>query len=273
MADQEQQKWYENYLSRNLGTKNIGTPIVTKGGGQITELSQGKVTDYIATLERLMSEILAEYGVPKHKANADTTGALGGNQAEADDKTFRINTVIPICALILEKLNYALVETGFGISGWHLAFEEIDYRDSTIVEEIRAKRFNVGAYTLNRYRADIGEPPVEGGDDPIVMTRSGPVFVKDFAAYTQAAMNQMNAPMVASGNRVSLATGLPGNDGIHVAPVGVVPGDVAQVPTVQGKPPKETRGPDAEARALHESLRKAFQHRRKAVLKQLPKEI
>lgn len=102
---------------------------------------------------------------------------LAGEAMIPTHNTFRVNTITPIANLILEKLNYHLLLQGFGITDWHLEFQEIDFRDSKVVEEIREMRLRAGAYTLNRWRAEIGEPPVDGGDDPIFMERT---FIADW---------------------------------------------------------------------------------------------
>lgn len=275
MADQDMQRWYESYMSRNLGVKNIGTPIVTRGGGSVTELSHSKVMDYLDSMNKLRDDILSEFGVPPSKAQVIESGNLGGGTGEAQDKTWRVNTIIPIANLLLEKLNYALVQVGFGIQGWHLEFEEIDFRDSAVVENIRIQRLIHGAYTFNRYRAEIGEPPIPGGDDAIIMDRGKFVYVKDMSAFTQAEINQMNAPLVAAGAGLAPRASNDGNDGTNPAVVGMtphadVPANVATAPAVQGQPPKEVRGPDEEMRALTESMNRAYQARRRAALKGLP---
>lgn len=175
--DADVQRWREQYRVFNLGPKAVGEPVLTTGGGGVQVLDQRKVSDYLDTDRQLRDQIIAAFGVPPAKLGIIETGNLGGGTGEAQDKTFRVNTIIPVANLILEKLNYHLLLMGFGIEDWHLEFQEIDYRDSKVVEEIREMRLRSGAYTLNRWRAEIGEPPVEGGDDPIFMERT---FVADW---------------------------------------------------------------------------------------------
>ncbi|MBD0743587.1 hypothetical protein BG418_18615 [Streptomyces sp. CBMA152] len=173
------QRWREQYRVFNLGPKAVGEPVITTMGGVIQVLDQRKVADYLDADRQLRDQIIASFGVPPAKLGIIETGNLGGGTGEAQDKTFRVNTIIPIANLILEKLNFHLLMQGFGITDWHLEFEEIDFRDSKVVEEIREKRLHNGAYTLNRWRAEIGEPPVDGGDDPIFMERT---FVADWGS-------------------------------------------------------------------------------------------
>ncbi|MFF4403828.1 phage portal protein [Streptomyces sp. NPDC001404] len=176
--DSDVQRWREQYRVYNLGPKAVGEPLLTTGGGTVQVLDQRKVTDYLDADRQLRDQIISQIGVPPAKLSIIETGNLGGGTGEAQDKTFRVNTIIPVANLILEKLNYHLLQRGFNIVDWHLEFIEIDFRDSKIVEEIREMRLRSGAYSLNRWRAEIGEPPVEGGDDPIFMERT---FIADWA--------------------------------------------------------------------------------------------
>ncbi|MFF0409068.1 phage portal protein [Kitasatospora sp. NPDC004745] len=170
--DTDVQRWREQYTVHNLGPKAVGAPVITTAGGGVNVLDPRKVTDYLDATRQLRDEIIACFGTPPAKLGIIETGNLGSGSGESQDKTFRVNTVIPVANLILEKLNYHLLQEGFGIVDWHLEFAEIDYRDSKTVEEIREMRLRNGAYTLNRYRDEIGEPPVEGGDDAIFMEKT-----------------------------------------------------------------------------------------------------
>jgi hypothetical protein len=57
------------------------------------------------------------------------------------------------------------------ISGWHLKFKDVDFRDSKTIEEIRDMRRRNGSWTLDRYRADICQvrrvrAPAQGAHRP-----------------------------------------------------------------------------------------------------------
>jgi HK97 family phage portal protein len=179
-------RWNAQYQQRNVGPRNIGVPISTKGGAQIQELAQSRTVDYLKFLDQRRDEIIAAYGVPPAKVGIIEAGNLGGGTGEAQDRTFMVNTVQPIAELILEALNFHLGRVGFGITGWRMKFADVDMRDSKTVEEIRDMRLRSGAWTLNRYRADINEPPVEGGDRAILVDRSNLTQWDDMDAMSQA---------------------------------------------------------------------------------------
>lgn len=181
-------RWNAQYQQRNVGPRNIGTPISTKGGAQIQELAQSRTMDYLKYLDQKRDEIIAAYGVPPAKLGIIESGNLGGGSGESQDRTFMVNTCQPLAELVLEKLNFHLGRLGFGIEGWKLKFRDIDMRDSKTIEEIRDLRLHNGSWTLNRYKADIGEPPVDGGDDAVLVNRSEVIQWRDMEALSKAAV-------------------------------------------------------------------------------------
>lgn len=265
--DTDVQRWREQYRVYNLGPKAVGEPLLTTGGAIVQVLDGRKVTDYLDADRQLRDQIISTFGVPPAKLGIIETGNLGSGSGEAQDKTFRVNTIIPVANLILEKLNFHLLQEGFGITDWHLEFNEIDYRDSLIVEEIREKRLNSGAYTINRWRAEIGEPPVEGGDDAILMDRQGPVFWTDIAAFSKAMIAFRTAPLTVAGVN-GYVPGVPDAELDPTPnPTAPVPNSPAQPPdpedkpglskdATQGQPPEELWD-DLYRKLLDEALAKA----------------
>ncbi|MDB5910987.1 MAG: hypothetical protein JWP34_5104, partial [Massilia sp.] len=162
-------RWTAQYAQRNVGPRNIGVPIVTKGNATAREFASGRVADVESFLSQKRDEILATYGVPPAKVGVIESGNLGGGTGEAQHRTFMINTCQPLAQIILEKLNFFIARHGFGISDWHLKFGDVDLRDSEVVEKIRDMRIRSGLYTLNRGRTEIGEPAVDGGDDAVLV--------------------------------------------------------------------------------------------------------
>ena len=239
--------WADKYQTQNIGPKNIGRPIVTKGGATLTELQPGKVEDVRSYKDQCRDEIVSSYGVPPAEAGIIESGNLGSGTGEAQHKTFMINTCGPIAEILLEKINFHIATVAFGIKGWHLKFAEVDYRDSVIIEGIRDTRLRNGAWTLDKYRNDIGEPPVDGGDVPFIVDRQNLVAYADLVAYSAAGV----------ASRVSAPPSLPAPD----------PDD----PDGDPKP-----GDDEDDKDLPESLpayrdqMKAFRKRFREALRKLP---
>jgi hypothetical protein len=85
----------------------------------------------------------------------------------------------------LEKLNFVILGA-YGVDGYRLKFGDVDYRDDVALEQLRDLRLRNGSWTINRYRDDIGEPPVDGGDVPILVDRQNLVAWEDLPALSKA---------------------------------------------------------------------------------------
>jgi HK97 family phage portal protein len=291
--DNDVQRWREQYQVNNLGPKAVGNPLITTGGGAVQVLDPRKVTDYLDAERVLRDQIIAAFGVPPSKVGVIETGNIGGGSGEAQNKSFQINTIIPVANLLLEKLNYHLIKVGFKIQDFHFEFAEIDFRDSITVEQVRELRLKYGAYSVNDWRAELGKQPIPGGDTNIVDTRTGIVAWEDMEAMSKASIANKVAPLSAAGVN-DYVPGVPEPDMEPVAPMdqkappGVHPGQVPKVPDVpakslqspeeapglskdatQGKAPKESLY-EADRRALEAAWGRAYRARRKEALRGLP---
>lgn len=291
--DNDVQRWREQYQVYNLGPKAVGNPLITTGGGAVQVLDPRKITDYLDAERVLRDMIISSFGVPPSKVGIIETGNIGGGSGEAQNKSFQINTVIPVANLLLEKLNYHLLKIGFKIQGWHFEFAEVDFRDSITVEQVRELRLKYGAYSVNDWRAELGKQPIPGGDTNIIDTRTGIVAWDDMEAMSKASIANKVAPLSAAGVN-DYVPGVPEPDMEPVAPMdqkappGVHPGQVPKVPDVppkasrspeeqpglskdatQGKPPKESLY-EADRRALEAAWGRAYRARRKEALRSLP---
>lgn len=184
--DNDQKRWLQQYQTRNLGPKNIGNPIMTKAGATINELGFRAVVDLMHILDQKRDEIVATFGVPPAEAGIIESGNIGGGTGESQHRSFLVTTCAPLAALVLEKLDFHLCQQGFGITGWHLRFDEVDMRDSQVIETIRDMRIRNGLNTLNRGRAEIGEPPVDGGDTPVLVDRQNIIMWQDMPVASRA---------------------------------------------------------------------------------------
>jgi HK97 family phage portal protein len=192
-GDTKARTWRDKYFARNTGSKNIGAPIQTEGGATVKELQTGKISDVKMGKDQARDEILSTFGVPPAEAGVIEAGNLGGGTGDAQHRTFEVNTCGPISELVTEALTYSLAVAAFGITEWKLKFGEVDYRDSAAIEAIRDQRLRNGAWTLNKYRAAIGEPPVPGGDDAVLVDRQNLVLWRDLAQLSSANINAKNA--------------------------------------------------------------------------------
>ena len=188
------ERWRQQYVGRNLGPRNQGKPIVTTvhpqgnaGAPPIHELTVSHVADLLAALKDLRDEIISGFGMTPAMIGVIESGNLGGGTGESQARTFHYGTVLPLQNLLLEKLNYRLL-TAQGITGWRFQFGEVDFRDTATVEAQRTSRIHSGQWTVNRARAEIGEPPVEGGDEAVIVMSRAIVAVADLNDASKAAV-------------------------------------------------------------------------------------
>lgn len=268
-------RWRQQYQVRNLGAANIGTPVTTQGLAGIHELKVNRLAEYIAILNQKRDEIIASCGVPPRKLGIAEAGQLGGTgEGSTQDKTFRVNTCGPLAELVLEKFQYHLAEHAFGVTDWRVEFGDVDWRDDQVVETIRDQRLRNGSWSLNRYRFEIGEPEVDGGDEAVLVDRQNLLLWADMAAYSKA--------FVASTNPAVPGDVAPAPAGVDVLPktAGAAPAVPAKaaVPVAAkaapGKPGEPAAAPkpvetDDTAR-LEESWQRAFKHMRREALRTLP---
>jgi hypothetical protein len=187
MSDGMIRIWKSQYAVRNLGSRNIGNPVTTKGGATLNELKAYAVDEYLKTLDQKRDEILSSYGVPPSKVGVIESGNLGGGTGTSQDKTFRVNTCGPVGEAVIEKLVFHLARQAFKVpTGWTMRFADIDWRDDKVIDEISSARVKDGRWTLNRARAEIGEPPVDGGDDAVFALSREIVRWVDLEAISQS---------------------------------------------------------------------------------------
>jgi hypothetical protein len=186
LPESEMKRLQQQYAIRNLGARNIGNLFETKGGAIVHEMGTNQINNWLNVLQQRRDEILSGYGVPPSKVGVIESGNIGGGTGTSQDKMFRVNTVGPIQELVLEKFSFALMYQAYGITDWILKFGVVDWRDDEVIELIRDQRIRNGSWTLNRARADIGEPAVEGGDDPVLIDRQNMVLWSDIKALSNA---------------------------------------------------------------------------------------
>lgn len=268
LPDTERQRLTAQYAIRNLGLKNIGNLFETKGGAIVKELGVNRINDWLNTRDQLRNEILSGYGVPPSKVAVIESGNLGGGTGTSQDKYFRVNTCGPLQEIVLEKFSFALLYQTYGITDWVLKFGVVDWRDDQVIEAIRDMRIRNGSWTLNRARADIGEPPVEGGDAAVLVDRQNMVLWSDLealsnanVAVTQAAVEATKAQTAAAKAQTTNAP-VPGKT--DPSDKGKGPGAGASSTSTPGKAAKNTveapgsTGQSAAPKATSESISEAL---------------
>lgn len=193
LPEAEMRRFQQQHAIRVLGGKNIGNTLETKGGASVTELHVNQIENWLGVLQQRRDEIFAGYGVPPSKVSVVESGNIGGGTGSTQDKGFRVNTCGPLEEIVLEKFSFRLLTQCYGITDWHLKFAEVDWRDDEVIETIRDIRLRNGSWILNRYRSDIGEPSVPGGDEAILVDRQNLVQWSDLDALSKANVDAIKA--------------------------------------------------------------------------------
>jgi HK97 family phage portal protein len=156
----------ENYM----GIQNAHVPPVVYGGAKIQEFGKGSVElDFLKSLAWARDEILAGYNVPLSVTGIQEAAHLGGGTGDSANKIFVLNTVKPIEEMILEKLNYRIVQKSFRITDHMVTVQHGDYRTDESVTASSDKQIRNGSLTINEARSERGRPPVEGGDESVIV--------------------------------------------------------------------------------------------------------
>ena len=206
LSENERKKFQQQYSIRNLGARNIGNLFETKGGATVHEMGTNQIANWQNVLQQCRDEILSGYGVPPSQVGVIEAGNLGGGTGTAQDKTFRVNTCGPIQEIILEKFSFVLLQHTFKITDWTIRFGVVDWRDDEVIEQIRDQRLRNGTWTLNKARADIGEAPVVGGDDPVLVDRQNMVLWSDLNDLSKANLAAVQAQSQSVDAGAKLAT-------------------------------------------------------------------
>lgn len=267
----EKKRWRQQFMTRFLGPANVGNPVEFEGNvtDQVRELSQNPIVEYIAVKNNCRDEICGGYGTPPAILSIIESGNLGGGTGTSQFKTFRVNTCGPLEELVLEAFTFAILEQGFKVKGMRCSFEQIDWRDDELIEKIRTMRVSRGAWTINRYRDDIGEPALEqGGDDAVIIQTRDVVLVKDLAQMSKAQIEKDEGPTAPPPG----VPQIPGDAG-EIKPQTLAPG-ASKPAKADGQAPKHAaktpRGAqEAIAEALAEAFRADVAERRARALREL----
>lgn len=226
LPESEMKRLQQQYATRNLGARNIGNLFETKGGAMVREMGVNQINNWLNTLQQRRDEILSGYGVPPSKVGVVESGNIGGGTGTSQDKTFRVNTVGPIQELVLEKFAFHLLYEAYGIKDWTLKFGVVDWRDDEVIETIRDQRIRNGSWTINRARQDIGEPPIPGGDEAVLVDRQNMVLWDDVAKLSKANLQLVQA-QVKTANMVQMGKTNPAGKDASVGDGGDTPKSVA----------------------------------------------
>lgn len=157
----------ENYM----GIQNAHVPPVTYGGAKMVQFGKGSVElDFLKSLAWARDETLAAYNVPLSVTGIQETAHLGGGTGDSANKLFVYNVVKPIEQIILEKLNYRIIQKGFNIFDWQLTVQHADYRDDESIAKINDIHVRNGTMLINESRQQNGRASIYGGNEAVIIS-------------------------------------------------------------------------------------------------------
>jgi HK97 family phage portal protein len=167
-GEREATRFLEWFTENFTGDRNAHAPITTWGNTKITEFGKGAIEiDFPLGRERTREETLAGFGVPPMVVGVIKTAGLGGT-GEDQEKSFQYNTCDPLKGMVIEKLNWRVVEEGFDIHDHKIGARYADYRNDKDISEVQDKRIRNGSLLVDEARQETGKKPYkDGGSVPI----------------------------------------------------------------------------------------------------------
>lgn len=265
LADNDIKKYSEQMRARNMGAANVGNPWNLKGETKVTEFHSNAIAEYLATMAVCRDQIVSGYGCYPAQVGIIESGNLGGGTGTSQFKSFKVNTCGPLEELVLEVFTFDILQQGFGVDDFRCDLEDIDWRDDAAIEEISHLRVTDGRWTINRGRDAIGEPPVEGGDDAVIIQTRDIVPVKNIGAMSQAAVDK------AAGAVNPELTPPPTDAAPTAAPAAAKAPAAKRTAKADQQDPAHATGSPTEADEADLILEAAFTQRWQDALKSLPR--
>lgn len=166
-ANAEQIRRNRLYLATQVaGVENSHRNLILEGDVEYQALSTGMRDTEVLKIRRFQrDEIFAVYGVPPSKVSIIESGNIGGGTGDSQDKTFKLETILPLQRKIAQKINHKLIKGAMGIFDWELTFGEvldIDRLQEAKIHEVYVKS---GILLKNEVREELGLQPLDEMDE------------------------------------------------------------------------------------------------------------
>lgn len=166
--NQAQSQEFMDWWKLNLtGSKNANKPILVPSViSDIKEMQRAPSKDDAELRASTRREICAGFGVPLSVAGAWDDANY--QSAPEQRKSLYIDTIIPAANDIASEINKKLMPFFDDPEKYALQFDITGLleliQDDAVKQDVLDKRLYAGAISLNDYRREIGEEPLEGGD-------------------------------------------------------------------------------------------------------------
>lgn len=177
-----------------VGGANAHKPLLLEGDVDVQRsVSSPADMQFIEGRRQLTTEILAVYDMPFTKMGGTTESANRSQSAE-NDKSFRSESIAPLQNVVEEVVNEHVIFTVFKFDDVLFEHKDVDQRDEEQQMKLLIEGMTHGIFELNRVRAKLGLPAVDGGDEPFIQTPLGLVPVSRIAEAFQIILDAKQMP-------------------------------------------------------------------------------
>lgn len=179
MSQDQYDRIRANWDMKFRGTSNAHKMALLEGGLKFQSLSPtSKEMEFSQSRKDLRDEILGIFRVPK--SILGITEDVNRAAAESAEYYFSKHVILPELHFIASKLNeFYLEKFNLDQSKYRFVYEDPVPQNQELAMQMRASDVNAGIMTRNEARAEIGLPPVEGGDVLLVSNLLIPITGSD----------------------------------------------------------------------------------------------
>lgn len=195
--------WMEqNYV----GTENAHKPIILEGDMEVTKsVSTRAEMQFIEGRKFNREEILSVLDVDPSKIGINENS--NRSVSKEADNTFRQENISPLQLVVEEEINNQLIMTLFGWDDILFRQNDSSRRDQLDMMKLYAEAERLGVYSINQVKAELGLPPITGGDVHFVQTAAGAIPVEWLDDVAKRLITPNGQPMTGQGTENQPPTG------------------------------------------------------------------
>jgi len=166
------------WLEQNyVGTENSHKPLILEGDIDVSKsVSTRAEMQFIEGRKFNREEILSVLDVDPSKIGINENS--NRSVSKEADNTFRQENISPLQLVVEEEINNALILSLFGWDDILFRQNDSSRRDQLDMMKLYAEAERMGVYSINQIKAELGLPPIDGGDVHFIQTAAGAIPVE-----------------------------------------------------------------------------------------------
>lgn len=209
----------QNYV----GNDNAHRPIILEGDIDVQKsVNTRQEMQFIELRDFSRQEILSVLDIDPTKigVNQDSNRST----SKEADNTFRQENIAPLQLVVEEELNNHLIRRLFGWEDMLFRQNDSSRRDMLDMMKLYGEGEKLGVFSINQIGAELGLPPIPGGDVHFIQTAAGAIPVEW--------LDDVAARLIPSISPVGSPTGTP--SGVQPTPPDPADNNEADVPPSEG---------------------------------------